>query len=527
MNTVTINQNRTLTFEDLKGLRAEAYIRDSTLDQKDGFGPDIQRNNEERFARNYGLVLGDRWYTEFVSGRSVKKRHEFHQFLEDAQMDRFDVLLVDHTSRFGRNQAECIRYKEDLQRLNKIVVFVSQGIISGSDRDFLAERINETLDEQYSRNLSRYVSAGMLEKAQHGLANGPAPFGYKSELAGERRREKKVIDPETMPALVMMLKEYTTGRYSLREVADLLNAAGYRTRNASPFSGYFIRDILANRFYDGKVIFHEGYPDETVTDGIHEVPEEVKRLWNECQRIKREKTSPGAGRPRGEARVFPFSAILKCHYCGQPYYGEAVNRGEWVDLRLTHERRAAGKMCKVWPRSRSVMAVTDEFGGRVVPYLHLPKSWKEDIANALTPGVTDNPEEAMKRARIEKAIENTRKQHKWGDLTDEEYRRERQDLERQLKSLVGQDLPINMPNLERVAEFLEELSTIWSHPGVTQIQREAFIKEVFSEITVGGKQLVSIKPKPEYAPLFASILKEYNKVEYRKVDSPPSPPTSK
>ena len=61
---------------------------------------------------------------------------------------------VDHTSRFGRNQAECIRYKEELRRLGKTVVFVSQGIVSGSDRDFLAERINETLDEQYSRNLS-------------------------------------------------------------------------------------------------------------------------------------------------------------------------------------------------------------------------------------------------------------------------------------------------------------------------------------------------------------------------------------
>ena len=28
-----------LTFEDLKGLRAEGYIRDSTLDQRNGFAP--------------------------------------------------------------------------------------------------------------------------------------------------------------------------------------------------------------------------------------------------------------------------------------------------------------------------------------------------------------------------------------------------------------------------------------------------------------------------------------------------------
>ena len=98
-------RDRQLTFDDLRGLRAEGYIRDSTLDQKDGFGPEIQRHNIERFSESYGVVLGDRWYTEFLSGRSSRNRSQFQQFLEDARLDLFDVLLVDHTSRFGRNQA--------------------------------------------------------------------------------------------------------------------------------------------------------------------------------------------------------------------------------------------------------------------------------------------------------------------------------------------------------------------------------------------------------------------------------------
>ncbi len=33
------NGHKEITFDDLRGLRAEGYIRDSTLDQKDGFGP--------------------------------------------------------------------------------------------------------------------------------------------------------------------------------------------------------------------------------------------------------------------------------------------------------------------------------------------------------------------------------------------------------------------------------------------------------------------------------------------------------
>ena len=263
--------SRQITFEDLRGLRAEGYVRDSTLDQRDGFGPEIQRHALERFADSYGLVMGSRWYTEFLSGRSSKNRTQFQQFLEDARLDSFDVLLVHHTSRFGRNQAECIRHKEELQHLGKILVFVSQGIISGSDRDFLNERMNETVDEQYSRNLSNYVSVGLEEKAEHGYAVGPPPLGYKSEILPGRKRERRVPDPENMPVLLIVLREYATGNYSFRDVADRLSAQGFRTRTGRPFTGSSIRDVLGNRFYEGKMVYHEGQPDEVVIDGLYPV----------------------------------------------------------------------------------------------------------------------------------------------------------------------------------------------------------------------------------------------------------------
>ena len=147
MATLTLSRNgkRHLTFEELKGLRAEGYVRDSTLDQKDGFGPELQRRAIENFSRSYGLLLGGAWYTDFITGTSTLKRSGFQQALQDAQRDRFDVFLVYHTSRFARNRADAIRYKAELRKPGKIVVFVSQGIISGNDNDFLSEGINEVL----------------------------------------------------------------------------------------------------------------------------------------------------------------------------------------------------------------------------------------------------------------------------------------------------------------------------------------------------------------------------------------------
>jgi DNA invertase Pin-like site-specific DNA recombinase len=524
MKTMTRKTNPIMTFENLRGLRGDCYVRDSTLDQKDGFGPDIQHRNEERFAQSYGIILGGRWYTEFVSGRNASKRHEFQKVLEDARSDQFDVLLVDHTSRFGRNQAECIRYKEELQRLGKTVIFVSQGIISGSDRDFLSERINETLDEQYSRNLSRYVSAGLAEKAEHGLHVGPAPLGYKSELLSGKR-EHKIPDPVTMPALLMALREYASGNCSYREVADDLNSHGFRTCTGKLFTGYNMRDILANRFYEGKVVYHEGLPDEQVINGIHEVPTEVKELWISCQSIKNARAITKAGHPRRESNDYPFSRVLQCQHCGKPYHGEAVYYRGCKRLRLIHERRSLGRKCDTWPRSRSVDSLNKEFSERVLAYIKLDEGWKDLIIADLRSKdeVKGDPEQ---RGKITKALENLRKQHLWGDILDDEYRSERTLLERQLKVTNPEPRFPALPNLERAAQLLNDLPVLWSHQGVTNEQREALVQEVFERIIIDGKALVSVEPKSAYLPLFAAMQVQKS-VGYHGLDSPPSPPRTK
>ena len=445
--------------------------------------------------------------------------------MEDAELDRFDVLLVDHTSRFGRNQAECIRYKEDLQRLDKVIVFVSQGIISGTDRDFLNERINETLDEQYSRNLSRYAASDMAEKAAHGYANGIPPLGYKSEIQSGRKGERKLPDLETMPILIMLLQDYASGKYSFRDVADHLNAQGFRTRHGNVFTGHTVKDVLSNRFYEGKVVYHFGQSDEEVQDGIHEVPPEVKRLWLQCQEIKRERSGTAAGRPRGPKRHFPLSRILSCNRCGHRYHGEAVKRGEETDLRITHERRGPGRECEAWPRSGSVSSLVAQFADRVLAHLHLDTNWKERIVRALA---QEKPSAGDERdvGRVQRALENLRKQHLWGDLPDDEYRRERAALERQLNLARPPARDLQLPNLERAAQLLGDLPGLWLHPGVSHEQRESLVREVFKRITIDGRKFVAIEPQPVYVPLFGTMLLD-PKVGYRGREPPPSPPQTR
>jgi hypothetical protein len=349
-------------------------------------------------------------------------------------------------------------------------------------------------------------------------------LGYKSELSSGKR-ECKVPDPATMPILLTALHDYASGKFSQREVANHLNSLGYRTRTGKLFTGHSIKDVLSNRFYQGKVIYHEGLSDEQIIDGCHEVSQEIRELWLQCQQIKGSRLNFDRGQPRGPARHFPFSKVLRCERCHQPYYGETICRCGKTSLRLSHERQNTGRNCDTWPRSQSVEALSDQFRDRVLKYMELPDTWKSMIMEAT---MNDDGYQADTKEipRIQQALENLRKQHLWGDLTDKAYRQERVVLERQMKLVSPSPQVRHIPNLERSAEILKNMPILWSHTGVNDEQRESFLREVFTQIAIDGKRITSIEPKSNYAPLFATM-RLNPKSGYSEVESPPSPPETR
>ena len=161
-------------------------------------------------------------------------------------------------------------------------------------------------------------------------------------------------------------------------------------------------------------------------------------------------------------------------------------------------------------------------GSRIMPYLTLDDSWKTRILNALE---RDRPQQqdTGQVERLEHALERLRKQHLWGDLSDKEYRREREGLERRLKLVATPVQSHQLPNLERAAGLLRDLPALWLHPGVTDGQRETLVREVFRRITIDGKDFVSIEPKAEYVPLFA-VIASGQRYGYREFDPTLTPP---
>ena len=154
---------------------------------------------------------------------------------------------------------------------------------------------------------------------------------------------------------------------------------------------------------------------------------------------------------------------MKCHQCGNSYHGEAVYYKDRTKLRLIHERHSQGKRCNILPKSRSVASLNQEFGKRVLAYVNLGEGWKTRVKAVLTNngGITEDRANQNQAERLSKVLENLCKQHLWNDISDVDYRGERADLERQIRAIIPNVTPLEMPNLERAAELLNEMPVLW------------------------------------------------------------------
>ena len=108
--------------------------------------------------------------------------------------------------------------------------------------------------QYYSDNLSE-TKKGKAERKAQGLYNGVLPVRHQEEPATACRSRTSRPIPETYPGLLLAFRLAAEGK-SDRQVAEALNAAGYRTTgnrgtNRSPRTR--VRRILHNRFYLGEL----------------------------------------------------------------------------------------------------------------------------------------------------------------------------------------------------------------------------------------------------------------------------------
>ena len=82
------------SLDEIRGVRAARWIRESTAGQYDRFGPASQREQQDRFIERYGLIDTGRVFQVAQSGTTVWRSATVTQMLAEAKAGGFDLLLA-------------------------------------------------------------------------------------------------------------------------------------------------------------------------------------------------------------------------------------------------------------------------------------------------------------------------------------------------------------------------------------------------------------------------------------------------
>ena len=287
----------------------------------------------KKFCKLNGYKIINKFVDEAQSA-TTDKRPAFQKMIQECQKGGVYAVIVHKLDRFARNMSDSIAYKLLLEKKDIKLISVTEPI-NNTPEGALMEGILSTLNEFYSKNLAREVQKGKMEIAYNGLhTGGLPPYGYD---VVDRRY---VINEEECRAVRMIFDMFIYD-YSYQQIANKLNALGYRTKKGNKFNKNSFGSILANaEKYTGVYIYNRAaskYSDGTRNSHRYKDDEDIIRLREHMPSIITEKTynavldkialNKELSGTYHTKRYYLLNGLIKCGECGRAYTGNTSCAG--------------------------------------------------------------------------------------------------------------------------------------------------------------------------------------------------------
>jgi DNA invertase Pin-like site-specific DNA recombinase len=284
------------TPDDLRGLRAAAWIRESTPGQFDRYGPETQRRLIAAAMARLGLVDSGLQFSVARSGSTVYLHRTMRDAIETARAGAYDLLVVAYVDRWQRNLRQTLNVLEDdLHPTGVAVWFCDEELLSSCERhwDQLVDLAKAA--ESWLRRHRRRVKEGLAAKlASKRDPGGRPPFGF-------RRNAHKLIEPDP-------------GHQPVGRTAFALALEGLTDRQISSRLGlplFTVRGVLTSPLYVGRL--RDGGP-------ANWPPVIDVTTWNAVAQIRASRSRRTPGRP--ETRRTYLLPMLECEACGRRLVGD-------------------------------------------------------------------------------------------------------------------------------------------------------------------------------------------------------------
>ena len=481
-------------------MRYVGYVRISSEDQRGNYSLDAQKRAiTEWVNKQTGDLRGKlvHFYADEAFSGTTDDRPGFQEMVHDGRQAKFDAIVVHKFDRMARNRRDATIYKALFRTDLKIKVFSVTELSEDEDglAGMLIEGVMELVAEWYSRNLSQETRKGKRERALQGKQNNPPPFGYDQAPDGNL-----LCNEHEAEGIRLAFEAFATGKYYDLDIARLLNAKGYRTKQGKVFSREIVRFILQSRTYLGLIKYQvyrknaNGSRDKKAPiewiPGNHEalISEE---LFKQCQEVRARRNH--AGHPVGPNRVYPLSGLIYCGYCDRPIYGQFSTGRRYYRCR-SHEWSIE---CM---QKNPQAGVVEEKLGQLLLELELPSEWQARALEAV--------DELLNQKKLKERIAEIREiserlDMRWdmGFLNKEEYLDKRTKLQAELQML--QPYPRQM--LEEALKLFRDFRQIWESGDL--YQRKHLLGLIVEKVWVKHTEITALTLRPSYHLVVSGLKK--------------------
>ncbi len=309
------------------------YLRKSRQDNENETIEEVLARHEKQLQeyaiKEFGGKIDEKnIYREIVSGETIDDRPQINLLFERMQNEDIEGVLVIETSRLTRGDLlDCGRVVHLFKYTNTLIITPQKtyNLDNKFDRKFFEMELTKGND--YLEYTKEILARGRSASAHEGnYIAGTAPYGYDRIRIGKSPTLK--INEKEAQVVRLIFDMYLNEGIGYYEIANRINALGFRSKKNTMFIGKVVNDILHNPIYIGKIKYQHRKEVKVYEDGKLV----KKRIKNDnCELIDGkhepiisiEQFQAVQERKGKNIRLSPnkeltniYSGILKCGICG-------------------------------------------------------------------------------------------------------------------------------------------------------------------------------------------------------------------
>ncbi len=315
-------------------IRVATYTRISTDEEHQPFSLGAQAERLDSYVRSQEGWEVVRRFSDQMTG-STLERPQLQGAIAEAQLGRFDLLLVYRVDRLSRSVRGLAQILEHLDQANVVFRSATEPFDTGSPAGRMMVQMLGVFAEFERATIIDRVIAGMERKAARGgWLGGTTPFGY------QRSQETDALEPHDSdaPLVPVIFDLYMNKRLGCRAIANWLNERGHRTRDGRLWSHMTTLTVLRNEAYLGRVNFRDKVYAATHPPLIDE------STFQAVQALLTER-GENYSRRRSNSSDYLLGGQLTCARCGSKFIGTAARGNRYRYRYYTcHRRNRYGPM---------------------------------------------------------------------------------------------------------------------------------------------------------------------------------------